>query len=68
METRETIERRELHTFPTGTGAIYIYKYQPKAWFSASIMLKWVVEYLAAYVATAPPGCDNILRGYCPTT
>ena len=52
-----TIERRELPTYPADA----IYKCQPKAWFSEDIMLEWVDDVLAPYVATAPPGIVPIL-------
>jgi len=45
------IECRELPTYPAGAK----YKVQPKAWFSEDVMLEWVEEILAPYVATAPP-------------
>ena len=38
-----------------------MYKVQPKAWFSEDIMLEWVEEVLAPYVATAPPGVVPLL-------
>ena len=43
-----TINRRELATYPAGA----VYKCQPKAWFSEDIMLEWVSNVLAPYVAT----------------
>jgi hypothetical protein len=46
-----TIERREPATYPAGA----VYKVQPKAWFSEDIMLEWVEEVLAPYVATPSP-------------
>ena len=52
-----TIERRELATYPAGA----VYKVQPKAWFSEDIMLEWVEEVLAPYVATPPPGIMPLL-------
>ena len=52
-----TIERRELATYPAGA----VYKCQPKAWFSEDIMLEWVSDVLAPYVATAPPGIVPLL-------
>ena len=52
-----TIERRELPTYPADA----IYKCQPKAWFSEDIMMEWVDDVLAPYVATAPPGIIPIL-------
>ena len=52
-----TIERRELSTYPEGA----VYKCQPKAWFTEEIMLEWVHEVLAPYVATAPPGIVPLL-------
>ena len=52
-----TIERRELGTYPEGAK----YKCQPKAWFTEDIMLEWVQEVLAPYVATAPPGIVPLL-------
>jgi len=52
-----TIERRELPTYPAGAK----YKVQEKAWFSHDIMLEWVTEILAPYVATAPPGVVPLL-------
>ncbi|KAL3805730.1 hypothetical protein ACHAW5_010933 [Stephanodiscus triporus] len=51
-----TIERHELPTYLEGT----FYKCQPKAWFSEDIMLEWVQEVLAPYIARPPPG---IVRG-----
>ena len=51
------IERRELPTYPAGAKD----KVQPKAWFSEDIMLEWVTEILAPYVATAPPGVVPLL-------
>ena len=46
-----TIECRELATYPAGA----VYKCQPKAWFSEDIMLEWVSDVLAPYVATQSP-------------
>ena len=52
-----TIERREVGTYPDGA----VYKVQEKAWFTEEIMLEWVQEVLAPYVATAPPGIVPLL-------
>jgi hypothetical protein len=52
-----TIECRELATYPEGA----VYKVQPKAWFSKDIMLEWVEEVLAPYIAMAPPGIVPLL-------
>ena len=38
-----------------------MYKCQDKAWFSEDIMLEWVSDVLAPYVATAPPGIVPLL-------
>ena len=52
-----TIKRRKLETYPAGA----VYKCQAKAWFSEDIMLEWVSDVLAPYVATAPPGVVPLL-------
>ena len=52
-----TIECRELATYSVGA----VYKVQPKAWFSEGIMLEWVKEVLAPYVAMPPPGIVPLL-------
>ena len=52
-----TIKRREFPTYPEGA----VYKCEEKAWFSEDIMLEWVHDVLAPYVATAPPGIVPLL-------
>ena len=51
------IECRELPSYPEGA----VYKCRDKAWFTEVIMLEWVHNILAPYVATPPPGIVPLL-------
>jgi len=51
------IEKKELSTYPNG----HFYKCQDNAWMDEDVMIAWVNDVLAPYVATAPDHVVPIL-------